>query len=343
MMSQEIRELERKVISILKILSDSQEPVGARFIASRLKDYGVYLSERGVRYHLLLLDERGLTRNLGRRDGRLITQSGINELHNALVSDRVGSAMAKIQTITCQTTFESEGLVGNVPFNVSLFAADKFKQAHQVMTNIYGDRSFLSDLVAIAGEGDRLGEVRVLKGEIGLATISGIIIGSILLRSGVPLDFKFAGMLQISNNKCVRFSDLISFNGSSLDPSEIFLASKMTSVSGVVREGSGKIIASFCEFPALALSKVELVIKQLETAGIIGLYKIGGVSEMVCETPVGVSRVGMIVADGLNLVAVAEEAGIEMEHHAMSGVMDFKKFRGLQDLYGTWKKSTVVG
>ena len=46
MIGQEIHEVERKVISILKILSDSPEPVGARVIAFRLKDYGVCLGER---------------------------------------------------------------------------------------------------------------------------------------------------------------------------------------------------------------------------------------------------------------------------------------------------------
>ena len=110
------------------------------------------------------------------------------------------------------------------------------------------------------------------------------------------------------------------------------MTSKMTSVSGVVRDGDGKILASFCEFPALALSKVEAVIKQLEEAGITGLYKIGEAGKMVCETPVGINKVGMILTDGLNLVAIAAEAGIQVENHAMSGVIDFKRLKRLQDV-----------
>jgi repressor of nif and glnA expression len=245
--------------------------------------------------------------------------------------------MARIETLTYQISFEPEERVGNVPINVSLFPADRFNQALKVMRSIYGSRPCFSDLVAIAGEGDRLGEVTVPKGEVGLATISGIVISGILLRSGIPLDFKFAGVLQIRDRECVRFIDLINYTGSSLDPSEIFIASKMTSVSGVVREGNGKIIASFCEFPALALSKAEAVIMKLETVGITGLSKIGGTGEMVCETPVGMSRVGMILADGLNLVAVAAEAGIEVKNHAINGVIDFRKLRSLKDLQNTGK------
>jgi repressor of nif and glnA expression len=332
MIGQETREVERKVISILKILSDSPEPVGARLIASRLKDYGVCLGERAVRYHLQLLDERGLTRNAGRKDGRLITPSGLNELQNALVGDRVGSAIARIETLAYQISFEPEERVGNVPINVSLFPADKFDQALEVMRNIYGSRPCFSDLVAIASEGDRLGEATVPKGKVGLATISGILISGILLRSGIPLDFKFAGLLEVRDDECVRFIDLINYTGSSLDPSEVFIASKMTSVSSVVKEGNGKIIASFCEFPALALSRAEETIAQLETVGITGLSRIGGAGEAICETPVGMGRVGIILSDGLNLVALATEAGIEVKNHAMSGVIDFSKLKSLKDL-----------
>ena len=57
----EKQDVERKVLAILKIMSDSPEPQGARVIAQRLKDYGVELGERAVRYHLKLMDERQFT------------------------------------------------------------------------------------------------------------------------------------------------------------------------------------------------------------------------------------------------------------------------------------------
>ena len=72
--------VERKVISILKILSESPQPLGARLIANKLKEHGVELGERAVRYHLKLMDEWGLTHPLQRRDGREITPLGIEEI-----------------------------------------------------------------------------------------------------------------------------------------------------------------------------------------------------------------------------------------------------------------------
>ncbi|MDI6814473.1 MAG: winged-helix domain-containing protein [Dehalococcoidales bacterium] len=55
-------QIERKVISILKNLSESPQPLGARLIAHQLNEQGIELGEQAVRYHLKLMDERGLTR-----------------------------------------------------------------------------------------------------------------------------------------------------------------------------------------------------------------------------------------------------------------------------------------
>jgi len=73
----ETQDVERKAISILKVLNDSREPVGSRIIAQRLRERGIELGERAVRYHLKLMDERGLTRLVGRRDGRALTERGV--------------------------------------------------------------------------------------------------------------------------------------------------------------------------------------------------------------------------------------------------------------------------
>src|SRR4030042_5997789 len=121
MIGQETSEVERKAIAILKILSDSQEPLGGRAIARRLSDVGIELSERAVRYHLKLMDERGLTRSVGTRDGRYITQRGIEEVSGALVRDRVGSIAAKIELLAYRTSLDLEKRSGEVPINISLF------------------------------------------------------------------------------------------------------------------------------------------------------------------------------------------------------------------------------
>jgi len=330
MIGQETRDIERKVIAILKVLKDSPEPLGSKLIAHRLTDYGVYLGERAVRYHLRLTDERGLTQLVGKKDGRLITQQGLNELGYALVGDRVGSAMTRIKMLTYQTSFESERCTGEIPINVSLFPKDEFHKSLELM-KICNCGLCISDLVAMAGEGENLGGVRVPGGRVGFATLSDITIGAVLLRAGIPLDFRFAGILQIHNQDCLRFIELIEYTGSSLNPYEVFISSKMTSVREVLRGGNGKILASFCELPALARPRAEAVIEVLKAVGINGVAKLGRTSQPICETPVGAGKFGIILTDGLNLVAPVIEAGVEVTHHVASGIIAFRKLKGLHD------------
>jgi hypothetical protein len=57
----------------------------------------------------------------------------------------------------------------------------------------------------------------------------------------------------------------------------------------------------------------------------------GEVSKPVCEVPVEVNKVGVILIGGLNPVAAAVESGIEVENHAMSAIMEY------QDLIKFWE------
>jgi DNA-binding transcriptional ArsR family regulator len=165
MIGSDSKVVERKVISILRILKESSQPLGARLIANKLKDYGVELGERAVRYHLKLMDERGLTYPLTRRDGRVITTRGIEELKNALVSDKVGFVLEKIETLAFRTTFDAEKSAGKVPVNISLFPKEKFGAALNKMKKVFNEGFCISRRVAIAGEGERLGDIQGRTGD----------------------------------------------------------------------------------------------------------------------------------------------------------------------------------
>lgn len=49
-----------------------------------------------------------------------------------------------------------------------------------------------------------------------------------------------------------RFTDVITYEGSSLDPLEVFASRKMTSYLNVVKVGLGRILANLREIPMLA-------------------------------------------------------------------------------------------
>ena len=332
MIGYDSHQVERKVVSILKILSESPQPLGARLIARQLKEQGVELGERAVRYHLKLMDERGLTRPMERWNGRQITQLGIEELNNALVADKIGFVLERIELLAFRTSFDIESRTGLVPVNISFFPKQNFAEALQAMKESFKAGLCVSDLVAVASEAERLGEVIVPKGKVGFATICSIIINGSLLKAGISVDSRFGGALQIRNNQPLRFVNLIYYSGSTLDPSEVFIRAKMTDVQGVVRKGEGKVLANFREIPAQCQPLVEGVTNQLKEAGLGGLIMMGNTSEAVCGISVGLNRVGIILLGGLTPVAAAVEAGIEAENHAMSTLLDYQSLTKFQEL-----------
>ncbi len=332
MMIMNSEEVERKILLVLRVLHSSGEPLGARLIARLMEEHGVFLSERTVRYHLQLMDERGLTRLVGRRDGRIITEAGIDEISHARVKDKVGFAISRIENLAFQTSLNLDTQEGMVPVNVSFFHEDTFDDALTVMKPAFQSRLFTSDRIGIARTGERLGGVFVPPGKVGFATICSIVINGVLLKNGVPMDSKFGGILQVKQGKPVRFTELIYYFGTSIDPSEIFILGKMTSVGKAASQGTGNILANFREIPAAGRGLVDKIRSRLQEAGIGGIFSIGEVSEPVCQISVDLNRVGIILLGGLNPVACAHEIGIDVDNRAMSTMMNFGELRPFQEI-----------
>ena len=190
----------------------------------------------------------------------------------------------------------------------------------------------ISELIAVASEGEQLGEVTVPPGKKGLATVCSIIFNSALLKASVPVNSRFGGILQLRNRKPLRFVELIDYAGCSLDPSTIFIKAKMTSVREVVSKGDGKILGNFREIPSICHHIVEEVVASLNEAGFHGLVIMGDTSEPVCEIPVELNKIGMVLLGGLNPVAAAEEAGINTDNLAMSTIMEYRDLIKFQEL-----------
>ena len=325
-------DIERKTLLILRILHEAGGPLGSRLLARKMQERGLVSSERAVRYHLKLMDERGVTRLVGKKDGRLITATGIDELGKARVRDKVGLAISRIEILAFQTSFNPETRSGLLPINISFFSKGSFSYALKIMQPVFASGFVVSNLVAAAQEGQYLGDVLVPEGKIGFATVCSIVVNGVLLKHGIPMDSKFGGILQMKNRHPLRFVELIYYSGSSLDPSEVFIRGKMTSVCNAINQGEGMILANFREIPAPCYPLTRDLMTRLEKTGIKGVLAAGKISEPICQVPVEINKVGIILIGGLNPAACVQEAALEVEHLAMSTVMDYEALEPFDEL-----------
>lgn len=317
-------ETERKIIAMLKVLSESTEPLGSIHIARELERHGIFLSERAVRYHLRITDERGYTQPMG-HDGRTLTVRGLDELKMALAPEQVGFIHEKLELLAFRTTFNPQNGTGQVPINTSIIDRADFAPAMEAMSEAFRARLSVSDLVAVASEGEKLGSVVIPKGKIGLATVCSVVINGVLLKAGIPTESRFGGVLEVMDSKPRRFVAIINYAGTSLDPSEQYIRARMTTVHEAASTGHGKILANFREIPAPSRSVAQEVLDSLKDAGIHGVYALGNTSEPICQIAIGLNRVGMVLLGGLNPVAAAVETGIEIENIAESGMIEFNQ------------------
>ncbi|MFQ6044169.1 MAG: DUF128 domain-containing protein [Candidatus Poribacteria bacterium] len=318
------KDVDRKIVAILNILRDSDKPIGARIIANELKRFGIELTERAVRYHLQMTDEKKLTERVDRR-GRIITPLGTREANDALVSDKVGMVINKVDTLSYRTTFDIEAKRGDVVLNISFIPKEQFDKALKVMKKVFNAHICVTDLVAKVEEGEYLSGIVVPEGKVGFGTVCAVTINGILLRHRIPLSSKFGGILQVDNSVPIRFTEIVSYDGTSLDPAEIFIKSKMTDVLSAASGKEGKVLAGFREFPAVCLDKVQMILTNLSEIGIGGVIALGKPSQPLLEIPVSAGCVGMVVLGGLNPIAALEEADIETENMAMSTMMEYSE------------------
>ena len=320
-------DIERKLIGILKILAESNGPVGARVISRILEEDGIHLTERAVRFHLQIMDERGLTHTAGRqgRAGRTITDKGREELANALVSDKVGMVASRIDELSYQTTFDLETKSGDVILNVSLIREDDFQKALEIVKEVSEAHICVSNSVLIAEEGEELEHLIVPAGMVALGTVCAVTINGILLHHRIPVKSRFGGILQIDKSNPLRFTEIIEYTGSSLDPAEIFIKGKMTSVLDAVRSGAGKVLAGFREIPAICLPEAEDILNRLAQIGFSGTVVIGEPNQPALQMPVNSGYAGLVILAGLNPLAAVEEMGIDTQNTSLCMMMDFRK------------------
>jgi hypothetical protein len=314
--------LRKKIFSILNVLQESGKPLGSTKIAQKLQESGLEIHQRTVRHYLSKADLEGLTVNLGKR-GRLLTRKGHEELASAFVINKVGFIASKIDNLTFQMDFSLRKLSGNIILNISLINSSAMKKAFAQIQRVFRAGMAMGRYIVTYPPGARIGNKVVENGKIAIGTVCSVTINGILLHEGIHVTSRFGGLLEINKGRPARFTQIINYDGSSIDPLEIFIKGGMTKVNDAVLTGNGRIGASFREFPASAISKVEKLRKKLDKAGLGGILLIGRPGQPLLDIPVAEGRAGMIVAGGLNPLAAVEEVGIPTENLAMGALFDF--------------------
>ena len=304
-------------LSLLRILADAEGPMGASRLAAELALMGIELQPRMVRYHLGRLDRQGWTANLGRA-GRKLTGPGFTYLNQRWAAERIELSSARMDELAFRMQLDLLKKRGRLIINLTRISVDALPAALDLMKEVLLSRLGIPPRVAVGLEGETLCGREVPYGTILIGTVCNVTFGGVLRAEGVPVTPRFAGLLEIRDGEPLRFSHMIHYDGSTLDPVHIFTKGRMTQVLPAIRSGNGCIVAGFREIPGVALPAARRVSSLMERMGLGHILALGKPGRPLFGIPVRPGCSGVVVSAGLNLAAALEEAGIETQSEAMS-------------------------
>lgn len=156
--------------------------------------------------------------------------------------------------------------------------------------------------------------------KIGVGTICSLSIDGILIKNGIMSNPRYGGLLELSNPPL--FVDLISYNGSSIDPHKVFIAKEMTSIHKSI--GPNRILASIKEIPYIAREYAVETLEHLKNIG-FSVYKIGKPRELIYNAKVDNYNFGVVTGSGLNQISAIKEDNIDIDVKAMEMIIPFEK------------------
>ena len=314
---------------ILNVLHRIGRPAGSSQIEELLRGWGVELSERSIRLHLLRLDAEGLTELVSRRAGRALTAKGRAAAEPEPADERTGFVAGRIDELNYRMGFTLRSGMGTLVVNASLLAARDEVAALDVVRPVFAARLGMGSRLLVLRAGaiwDAERAAAVPRGKIALVTVCSTSINGICLKEGVPVTSRYGGLLEFRNRLPARFVELMDYGGTTQDPLELFIRAKMTSVRKCEQTGTGLVGASFREFPSVALPAVLKIRDQLRLLGLDGILAVGVPDQPLYGVPVGEGRTGLVALAGLNPAAALEEAGIAVENRSLAGLFEYTKF-----------------
>jgi len=307
---------ERKYVEILRILREHQEPMGAKRLSELMAERGFILSDRAVQYYLSYLDTMGFTEKIGNQ-GRILTPAGRLETDNALVDDRIGFIISKLERLAYRSTFDPSTGTGDVAYNLSIVPEASFEEARSAFDEIVSAKcGFFSSYRIIDHD------PRVPPGSVGFISICSISMDGVFQRKGIPVNMAFGGRLEIEQGTPKRFRDLIGYRGTTIDPLELFISSGLTSISMYVKSRTGIALANVREVPIAARGPAEETIRLMNSCGFIFPVTMGS---QVFNLPENPFRLSIVAFSGLNYIGNCVEHGIDIRTEIGAGNIPFSK------------------
>jgi global nitrogen regulator NrpRII len=228
-----------------------------------------------------------------------------------------------IDDYAMQVTYDPETGKGTVVYNLSLVRNEDFEYALSILRDAYRAGVSASGRVKFYQSGEKVsGGYVVPEGCTAICTICSITLDGLLIRRGVPIKPIGGGVVEIENRAPIRFTHIIMYEYTTIDPLQVLISQQITSVNNVMRKGSGNILANIREFHMEAEPLVGRVLDDLADSSFTGILEVGIPNVPLLGVPGSPQYISIAAVGGTNPMAAIREGGRWVQTQAMKGLMD---------------------
>ncbi len=237
----------------------------------------------------------------------------------------------RIEDLAMQVTYNPVEGTGRIIFNLSLVPAARLDAGLSLFRNAYRAGLSVCDRIRVLDGGSRIDDLTIPEDSAGICTLCTITLDGILLKRGVPIQPVGGGLVEIDDRVPRRFTHMILYEATTVDPLEVLVAQDLTSITRVMKEGSGPILGNLRECHMEAETLVMSLLDDLSEAGFTGILEVGAPNVPILAVPVNPQHFGVAMVGGTNPMAALKEAGIPVVTKALKGVMDIEDMGSIQD------------
>jgi global nitrogen regulator NrpRII len=237
----------------------------------------------------------------------------------------------RIEDLAMEVSYDPVENTGKIIFNLSLIPRRELESAISVFRNAYRAGLSVSDRVRVLSEGEVISGFTIPPGYAGICTMCTITLDGVLLRKGVPVRPVGGGLVEIVDRVPRRFTHMILFEATTVDPLEVLVAQDLTSILRVMKEGNGTILGNLRQCHMEAESLVIRLLDGLTEGGFTGILEVGAPNVPLLGVSVDPQYFGVAMVGGTNPMAALKEEGIPVVTRSLKGVMDVEEMDSIRD------------
>ncbi len=237
----------------------------------------------------------------------------------------------RIEEYALRVTYRPEEDAGAIIYNLSLVESGDLEFTLSIMKEAHRAGITISDRLRVAGPGEQIGGYTVPEGRHAICTMCSITLDALLLQRGIPINPIGGGVVEVDERVAQRFTSMILYRDTTLDPLEVLISQETTSILDVMHSGSGNILANIRECHMEAESLMGSVLDELAAIGFSGILDIGAPNVPLLGVPVSPEYVGVAMVGGTNALAAVRETGRPVVTRALKGLIDVREMGYLED------------